>query len=135
MAVKEKKKTKQKGGLSGALSTIFRVARPKKNNQTIIRTTTNEILSDYFSKIFELLERLHNQTEIKNNINTFTEIIDTYNTKNILFNALLVKLRKNLRESINNRKSNILEIKKDFIKLYIEVLQILLIPNHSSLNC
>ena len=57
MAVKEKKKTKQKGGLSEPLSTIFRNISPNKNNKTI------EILYDYFNKNIELLQ---NKTE--NNI-------------------------------------------------------------------
>lgn len=75
----------------------------------------NEILSEYFSKIIELLEKIHNETEGKSyNLQTFSEIIKN-NSNNILFDALLGKLKEKLSKTRNNR-TNIFEFKKDFYK-------------------
>ena len=72
----------------------------------------NEILSEYFSKIIELLEKIHNETEGKPyNLETFTGIIKN-NSNNILFDALLGKLKEKLLKS----RTNILEFKMDFYK-------------------
>ena len=76
----------------------------------------NEILSEYFSKIIELLEKIHIETEgISYNLETFSDIIIKTNSNNILFDALLGKLKEKLSKSRTNR-TNILEFKKDFYK-------------------
>lgn len=78
----------------------------------------NEKLSEYFSKIIELLKKIQNETEGKSyNLNTFTKIIEN-NSNNILFDALLGKLNEKLSQITNNRnnRTNILEFKKDFYK-------------------
>ena len=72
----------------------------------------NEKLSEYFSKIIELLEKIHTETQGKTyNLNTFTEIIKN-KSDNILFDALLGKLKEKLLKS----RTNILEFKMDFYK-------------------
>ncbi len=76
----------------------------------------NEKLSEYFSKIIELLQKIQNETEGKSyNLNTFTKIIEN-NSNNILFDALLGKLNEKLSQRTNNNRTNILEFKKDFYK-------------------
>jgi hypothetical protein len=76
----------------------------------------NEKLSEYFSKIIELLKKIHNETEGKKyNLETFTKIIEN-NSNNILFDALLGKLNKKLSQITNNNRTNILKFKKDFYK-------------------